>query len=1259
MLNNATDPAKTAVAIDHVYDLQHNTDTVFNKIKSYYDANKGYKWIKEMLDFKANAKSIRELLPFVSSKMKKLALPILKDIENKSQYSKQAEEDMRSVAYSKNFDRQVRKGQPFVFQDQNGAWNVWVGPKSDDILWLGVDSKEKAEESLPKRSVQYNFGEPDKTYADSSLFEVAEKLVSWKDIGTIPTRTFLQNGVKFSAQLTQSMSEYFLRLYKQGESTPAADWTIASKDPEDQVVEITNILDGYFINQSPSKPKAPTEFSWDSLIKEWSDAVEEDFKNAEKFTDSNGNVWEATIEPPDMDSDAQGSFSLNGQTIGYIDGVAPPEEVRENLKLLKEYLANDFGAGMKFLNALKGETKQASKDTQPTSYNGTKLAVSKAIENSLDSALAVPENIPGTEYEMLATKTPSGISVFVYGKHSDDPLKSGTYNAKEAAVVDIADFILSSKVPTQMPLKKTLDKSDLYAFAHRLIQNNTYHDENNLALPGTTLEAHIHETAAGEYQISIYDTSAKDPAKKAAYFELEAKNSVDDSSKIASEIENFLKSYTEAPASAKKTLNKKSTSAKIEKPKFAAEDIKGLKAWAADQEWGYNSEQVDDFGNVWSVVHPNWMSGGNTAELHVDGIPTGAVLKLEDFNYNRYKQEAAEKLFEQLKPDAQDDPTESDPLFQQAIANMDAEADVAQFVDELIDSYAELPMNFMGYSVDLINADDDVTQDLYIDGVSYPDVTDDLIADKILEHIKNYPKAEKSKDEFNSTNVAELVTDEILADAVSQVSVPDGEFVFDFIKSSNKQLLKVTLESKGNDPKIIEQLAILKSAPKEEILATVQSILSGYYDGQYGGEFAKQKKKGPGPQFMPNAGLSSITDVPLAQDDQRPSLSTIGPEELASERGMQGRGLSGIQMMPADEDAPKTWIGRAEPDSSHKTMWARLGKKHHYDYGMGSEGDESGNWRLNPGTGVVFWWGETPNKKQQSEVEKFLAAQGIEVAGHDYMDKYNPFAEDVLAKAGFGDGEQKPAKFPRRVKGKIKYPKFMPADEDFAKKLTQDDVDALQNYSGAGTGINAILRNEGDQQLGGYTEDVKRLDAMFSIAPKLEGKTLFRAIEKEVLDSILAENDEWVDRGFVSTSASRKGFKEVLSDFEGDGAEDLVELVITANVPGIRLTDASNPGSTFNYQDEMLLPRNMRFKVRSNEGNRVFVDASLPNFMPNNPSPAQVISQAKYLGMKGDYQQKNALIRLFPYMAEDIRNAYTDGYENPKFPRSGQNWANG
>lgn len=62
-------------AIDHIYDLQHNTDTVFNKLRSYYKG--GYGWIEQALTDKANVKSYFELLKKTSGTVRALAPRIL------------------------------------------------------------------------------------------------------------------------------------------------------------------------------------------------------------------------------------------------------------------------------------------------------------------------------------------------------------------------------------------------------------------------------------------------------------------------------------------------------------------------------------------------------------------------------------------------------------------------------------------------------------------------------------------------------------------------------------------------------------------------------------------------------------------------------------------------------------------------------------------------------------------------------------------------------------------------------------------------------------------------------------------------------------------------------------------------------------------------------------------------------------------------------------------------------------------------------
>ena len=56
------------VLIDHIYDLQHNNDTVFNKLEEYY--KDGYRWITNALDFKRDIKNPVELYDKVSGWLK-------------------------------------------------------------------------------------------------------------------------------------------------------------------------------------------------------------------------------------------------------------------------------------------------------------------------------------------------------------------------------------------------------------------------------------------------------------------------------------------------------------------------------------------------------------------------------------------------------------------------------------------------------------------------------------------------------------------------------------------------------------------------------------------------------------------------------------------------------------------------------------------------------------------------------------------------------------------------------------------------------------------------------------------------------------------------------------------------------------------------------------------------------------------------------------------------------------------------------------
>lgn len=64
-LVNAKNTNDRMVMIDHVYDLQHNTNTVFNKLSSYIK-NGGYSWVLKALDWKKEHRSANAFLQRIS-----------------------------------------------------------------------------------------------------------------------------------------------------------------------------------------------------------------------------------------------------------------------------------------------------------------------------------------------------------------------------------------------------------------------------------------------------------------------------------------------------------------------------------------------------------------------------------------------------------------------------------------------------------------------------------------------------------------------------------------------------------------------------------------------------------------------------------------------------------------------------------------------------------------------------------------------------------------------------------------------------------------------------------------------------------------------------------------------------------------------------------------------------------------------------------------------------------------------------------------
>ena len=60
------------VWIDHAYDLQHNTDTVFNKLKNLYSKEGSFSWIARALDWKRDQTDLRKFYYKVSGSLRPL-----------------------------------------------------------------------------------------------------------------------------------------------------------------------------------------------------------------------------------------------------------------------------------------------------------------------------------------------------------------------------------------------------------------------------------------------------------------------------------------------------------------------------------------------------------------------------------------------------------------------------------------------------------------------------------------------------------------------------------------------------------------------------------------------------------------------------------------------------------------------------------------------------------------------------------------------------------------------------------------------------------------------------------------------------------------------------------------------------------------------------------------------------------------------------------------------------------------------------------
>lgn len=78
LLSDAKTKDQVSVAIDHAYDLEHNTGAALNKVKDFYitdeNGKEDFTWMSDALDLKRDATSMKKLVDRCSGDMKRLAL---------------------------------------------------------------------------------------------------------------------------------------------------------------------------------------------------------------------------------------------------------------------------------------------------------------------------------------------------------------------------------------------------------------------------------------------------------------------------------------------------------------------------------------------------------------------------------------------------------------------------------------------------------------------------------------------------------------------------------------------------------------------------------------------------------------------------------------------------------------------------------------------------------------------------------------------------------------------------------------------------------------------------------------------------------------------------------------------------------------------------------------------------------------------------------------------------------------------------------
>lgn len=199
-LKDTTNIKNLFIVIDHVYDLQHNTGIVFNKVPEYKKSG-NYKWISQVLDYKASA-DIYDLINFTSPQIKKLALTAMQIKKGKSLESNKSEIDEQIIFKIKQLQNQELSRNLMDIFEKNDVYNriKKYDPLSNtvkfSILLTYLGAKNELDGILAKSILSLIF--PNKGLSPAFYTGYAK-------ITLRPLLSFLQEAMQWSPSVRKSL----------------------------------------------------------------------------------------------------------------------------------------------------------------------------------------------------------------------------------------------------------------------------------------------------------------------------------------------------------------------------------------------------------------------------------------------------------------------------------------------------------------------------------------------------------------------------------------------------------------------------------------------------------------------------------------------------------------------------------------------------------------------------------------------------------------------------------------------------------------------------------------------------------------------------------------------------------------------------------------------------------------------------------------------------------------------------------------------